>query len=221
MRALPSAALLALLLAAGVHSASSARSGSAVGCTRRIYVTFFVYSTFPPPRNTRCWSYERPPQNLGRWHICHWDRPTDGSGPNWIYDDTNPVHLPLSAEKANVARCAAGGGPLGYEAMYRKSGRWRRVAPARVRITRFYAETYSSEQAVDDYFAAWQANRGIGRPLINVGPASAGRTYAATYRACRAIGSGTYVGVYSSRPVTAANGKLTAIQKAFKDCTTR
>jgi hypothetical protein len=22
-------------------------------CARRVYVTFFVYSTFPPPRNTR------------------------------------------------------------------------------------------------------------------------------------------------------------------------
>ena len=198
--------------------APAARNAS---CTRRVYVTFFVYSTFPPPRNTRCWSYERPPQSLGRWHICHWDKPTNGKGPNWIYDDTSPGHRPASAETSKVAACARGGGPLGYVAMARKNGAWRRTAPRGVKVTRYYAETYTSEGAVDNAFPAWLAKRSVGAPIVNVGHASLAATYAATYRACRAIPRSTYMGIYSSTPVTAGNGKRAEIQKALNACTTR
>src|SRR2546430_13733559 len=107
-----------------------APAAQTTACARLVYVTFFVYSTFPPPRNTRCWSYERPPQSLGRWHICHWDKPTNGKGANWIYDDTSPAHRPASSERAKVAACARGGGPLRYVATARKNGAWRRTAPA-------------------------------------------------------------------------------------------
>jgi len=190
-------------------------------CTRRVYVTFFVYSTFPAPRNTPCWSYERPPQNLGRWHVCHWGKKTNGVGHNWIYDDTSPGHQPLSLERSKVAACAAGGGPLGYEAMARRNRSWRRLVPPGVTITRFYAETYSREAAVDDQFPAWLAHRSIGQPIVNIGPATPSKTYAAVYRACRAIQPSGYLGVYSSSAVTAANGKLEQLQTALNACTTR
>jgi len=190
-------------------------------CARRVYVTFFVYSTFPPPKNTSCWSYERPPQSLRRWHICHWDKPTTGKGANWIYDDTSPAHRPAGAERRKVAACAHGGGPLGYVAMARKNGAWRRSAPPGVSVNRYYAETYTSEAAVDNAFPAWLAKPSIGAPIVNVGHASLSATYAAVYRACRAIPRSTYLGIYSSTPVTASNGKAGQVQKALNACTSK
>ena len=215
------ALVTALALAVLVLQLRPAPAARQAGCAKRVYVTFFVYSTFPPPKNTPCWSYERPPQNLARWHICHWNKPTNGSGSSWIYDDTSPAHRPARAESVKVAKCASSGGPLGYEAMARKNGVWRRVVPRGVTITRFYAETYSGESTVADYFGAWLARPSIGSPVVNIGPASLSATYGSIFRACRAIAPGVYMGVYSSRPVTAANGKLTQLQKALNACTTR
>ena len=88
-----------------------------------------------------------------------------------------------------------------------------------LRVTRYYAETYTSEASVDNAFPAWLAKRSIGAPIVNVGHASLSATYAATYRACRAIPRSTYLGIYSSTPVTAANGKLGQVQKALVACT--
>jgi hypothetical protein len=196
-------------------------SAKAASCKKRVFVTFFVYSFLPAPSSNGCWSYERPPQAPGRWHICHWDKPRTGSGSNWVYDDTSPKHVPLRAEKTKIASCAAGGGPLGYEVMARRNGAWRKAIPRGVAIRRFYAETYSGDSAVADYFRFWAANRRIGRPVINLGPASITSTYGATYRVCRSIQSGTYLGIYSATPVSRANGKLPQVQKALNACTTR
>jgi hypothetical protein len=102
--------------------------------------------------------------------------------------------------------------------MARRNGAWRRATPAGVRITRFYAETYSGESAVDDYFRLW-AKPSIGRPVINIGPASPGTTYSAVFRLCRSVRSGMYIGIYSKTPVSRANGKLTQVQNALNACT--
>jgi hypothetical protein len=141
-----------------------------------------------------------------------------GSGANWLYDDTSPRHA-LRRETAKIASCAAGRGGLAYEAMARRNGAWRRTAPPGVRITRFYAETYSGDRAVDDHFRLWAANPSIGRPVINIGPASPGTTYSAVFHLCRSVRPGGYIGIYSKTSVSPANGKLTQVQAALNACT--
>jgi hypothetical protein len=223
MHRLSRAAALALVIAAGTSAAtglgaSAARTASSATCRRQVYVTFFVYAFLPRPATNRCWRYERLPQSPRAWHICHWDRPASGSGPNWLYDDTSPRHAPRR-ESSKIANCAAGRGGLGYEAMARRNGAWRKAAPAGVRITRFYVETYSGENAVEDYFRLWAANPSIGRPVINIGPASPGSTYSAVFHLCRSVRSGSYIGIYSKTPVSPANGKLAQVQNALNACT--
>lgn len=222
MYRLSRAAALALTVAAVILattwlSFSPARTADAATCQRQVYVTFIVYSFLPRPASNGCWRYERPRQARRAWHICHWDKPASGSGPNWLYDDTSPRHA-LRTERSKIANCAAGRGGLGYEAMARRNGAWRRAAPAGVRI-RFYAETYSGDGTVDDYFPLWAANPSIGRPLINIGPASPGTTYSAVLHLCRSVRSGRYIGIYSKTPVSPANGKLAQVQNALDACT--
>lgn len=216
-------AALGLAVAAGPLAATGLGSApapiaNAAACKRQVNVTFFVYSFMPRAASNRCWRFERLPQAPRAWRICHWDRPPTGSGANWLYDDTSPRHA-LRAERSKIAGCAAGRGGLAYEAMARRNGAWRRAAPAGVRITRFYAETYSGEGAVDDYLRLWAAHPSVGRPVINIGPASPGTTYASVFHLCRSVRSGTYIGIYSKTRVSPANGKLTQVQNALNACT--
>jgi hypothetical protein len=205
-------------LAALALSSSPAHTAHAATCKRQVTVTFFVYSFMPRPASNGCWRFERPVQASKAWHICHWNKPASGAGANWLYDDTSPRHA-LSTEMSKVAGCAAGHGGLGYEAMARRNGSWRKVAPPGVRITRFYAEVYSGDGAVDDYLSTWAANPSIGRPVINIGPASPGATYSAVFHLCRSVRSGKYIGIYSKTAVSPANGKLAQVQKALNACT--
>jgi hypothetical protein len=75
--------------------------------------------------------------------------------------------------------------------------------------------------AVDDYFRFWAANPSIGRPVINIGPASSARTYSAVLRECRSVRSGRYIGIYSKTPVSRKGGKLTQVRAALNACTSR
>lgn len=225
MRRLSRVPALALAVAAGPVAAtglssSTAPAANAATCHRQVYVTLFVYSFLPRPASNRCWRYARLPQSLRAWRVCHWEGPASGSGPNWLYDDTSPRHA-LRTERSKIANCAAGRAGLGYEAMARRNGAWRRAAPAGVQTNRFYAETYSGDTAVDDYFRLWAANPSIGRPVINIGPASPGTTYSAVFHLCRSVRSGRYIGIYSKTPVSPANGKLTRVENALNACTSR
>jgi hypothetical protein len=211
-------AVAGLALAAAALSSSPSHTARAATCKRHVTVTFFVYSFMPRPATNGCWRFERPVQARKAWHICHWDKPASGAGANWLYDDTSPRHA-LSAERSKIAGCAAGHGGLGYEAMARRNGAWRRVSPPGVRITRFYAEAYSGDGAVDDYLGIWAKNPSVGRPVINIGPASPGTTYSAVFHLCRSVRSGKYIGVYSKKPVSRANGKLAQVQNALNACT--
>lgn len=186
-----------------------------IACSRTVLVTFAVYAFMPTPVSNGCWSYERVVQ--GNWHICHYNGSVSGTGPRWVYDDTSPLH-DLSTENSLILSCAAGHSS-GYEFMARRNGAWRKLNPNGV-VTRFYAETYSSDSAVNDYWSAWTANTGIGRPMINVGPASNATAQSVTEMVCRSVSSGTYIGIYASSEVSTANGKLNAIQTALNACTT-
>lgn|GEM_PF-6935840 len=152
----------------------------------------------------------------GNWHICHYDGRVSGTGPRWVYDDTSPLH-DLSTETSRILNCAAGRSS-GYKFMARRNGAWRKLNPNGV-VTRFYAETYSSDSTVNDYWSAWTANTGIGRPMINVGPASNATAQSVTEFVCRSVSSGTYIGIYSSSEVSPNNGKLNAIQNGLNACT--
>jgi hypothetical protein len=196
-------------------TATTADFQAAAACTRRVYVTFAVYSYMPLPSSNGCWSYERVVQ--GNWQICHYDGRVSGSGRRWVYDDTSPLHN-LGIETSRITSCASGRS-YGYEFMARRNGAWRKLNPNGV-VTRFFAETYSSNSTVNDYWSYWVANPGIGRPMINVGPASNATARSETEKVCRSVSSNTYIGIYSSSAVSPGNGKLTAIQNGLNACTT-
>ena len=130
-------------------------------------MTFAVYSYLPRPRSNGCWSYERVVQ--ANWRIRHYDGSVSGTGRNWVYDDTSPLH-DLRTETSRITSSASGRS-YGYDFMARRNGAWRRLDLNGV-VTRFFAETYSSDSTVNDYWSYWVANPRIGRPMINVGPAS-------------------------------------------------
>ena len=209
--------VLAALASALAGAGGSASPAAAVTCTHRVSVTFIVYSAMPLPGGNGCWPSERVVQ--ARWHICHYDGTTRGTDETkWVYDDTSPAHT-LSLERARIAGCGAGRS-YGYEYMARRNGAWRKLDPGGV-VDRFYAELYSSEFTVDDLFGLWSRNRGIGRPTINIGHATNARTRTAVARVCNAVASRSYISIYSSKPVTPQNGKLTAVVRALNACTTR
>ena len=209
-------ALVSFAVALGL-AGGSAPPAAAATCTHRVSVTFIVYSAMPLPKGNGCWPSERVVQ--AGWHICHYDGSTRGTDPaKWVYDDTSPVHN-FALERARIAGCAAGRS-YGYEYLARRNGAWRKLNPAGV-VDRFYAELYSSEFTVDDLYGLWSRNRGIGRPTINIGHATNARTRTAVARVCHAVASRSYISIYSSRPVTPQNGKLTAVVNALNACTTR
>jgi len=129
----------------GVRS-TPARSDEVQPLAKCIYVTFLMYRYLGSPVATGCWRFERPVQ--AHWKRCHPpthpQHPGAGSGPNWLYDDTNPEHNPAT-ETSEISACAKGNTGIGYVMMARRLGYWRRTSPAGVTVTRFYAETYSSE----------------------------------------------------------------------------
>ncbi len=214
LRAVLALAAVAFALA---WAGGSAAPASAATCTHRVSVTFIVYSAMPLPKGNGCWPSERVVQ--AGWHICHYDGTTRGADPvRWVYDDTSPAHT-LSLERARIAGCGAGRS-YGYEYLARRGGAWRKLNPDGV-VDRFYAELYSSEFTVDDLFGLWSRNRGIGRPTINIGRATNARTRTAVARVCNAVAPRSYISIYSSRPVTPQNGKLTAVVAALNACTTR
>ena len=177
-------------------------------------MTFAVYSYLPRPRSNGCWSYERVVQ--ANWRIRHYDGSVSGTGRNWVYDDTSPLH-DLRTETSRITSSASGRS-YGYDFMARRNGAWRRLDLNGV-VTRFFAETYSSDSTVNDYWSYWVANPRIGRPMINVGPASNATVRAVTERVCRSVASSTYIGIYSSSEVSLRNRKLTAIQNGLNACT--
>jgi hypothetical protein len=209
--------VLAVVSCALAWAGGTASPAAAATCTHRVSVTFIVYSAMPLPKGNGCWPSERVVQ--AGWHICHYDGTTRGADPvKWVYDDTSPAHT-LSLERARIVGCGAGRS-YGYEYMARRNGAWRKLNPGGV-VDRFYAELYSSEFTVDDLFGIWSRNRGIGRPTINIGHATNARTRSAVARVCNAVASRSYISIYSSRPVTPQNGKLTAVVAALNACTTR
>jgi hypothetical protein len=214
-------AVLAILafLVAGLPATSALSQEAPEPLARCINVTFLIYSYIGTPTPTGCWRYERPVQ--ANWKRCHWlghpQNPGAGSGPNWLYDDTNPEHNPAGTESAEITACAKGNNGLGYVMMARRHDQWRRTQPAGVTVTRFYAETYSGESQTNDFLSKWEANPSIGRPMLNIGPAATEAAVESAISAvCTRIAADTYMGVYSSREIH--DNKLHWINVALNRC---
>ena len=211
------ALLAAAALVAGGTNLATAPKARAVTCIRHVSVTFFVYSSMPTPTSNGCWNFERPVQ--ANWYFVRTDGYTSGDPSNyrWWYDDTNPQH-DLTTDNNRILQ-AASGRSYGYELMAYRNSAWRKLNPNGV-VTRFYAEIYSGEGAVNDYYNVWTSNTAIGRPVINIGPISGSATTSAVRTMCQEVSSGTYIGIYSSQPVDSSNGQLAAVQAGLNDCTT-
>jgi len=133
-----------------------------------------------------------------------------------LYDDTNPEHV-LSTETSEISACAKGNSGIAYVMMARRLGYWRGTTPSGVTVTRFYAETYSSEDYANNYLVYWEADPSIGRPMLNIGPANTeAAVEAAVSAVCSRIAGNTYMGIYSGREVDAT--KLRWIESALDRC---
>jgi hypothetical protein len=129
-------------------------------------------------------------------------------GPNWVYDDTNGTHNPARLESAGIAYCAVGAyissavnleGPgKGY--VYTAPGHWPKRAPARLHVTRYYAELYtSSEPDPNEFPSGWSH----GSPVVNVSlryPRVAGNVYKYVHSVCKKLTSNAWMSVWSDAP---------------------
>jgi hypothetical protein len=234
---------------AGQQEGPIAPVSTAVACTRNVTVLIQVYQFFSEPSSNGCWGYNRSYQNAGQgmnnWTICLRDGSHLGSGPNHVYDDTSPAQA-LSGENSRINGC----GNLYGEDMARRSQLtsenwctnhgypnpcWRRNA-ASVSVARYFAELYSDDSSVDNYYPAWTAT-GNGanptnsfgiwniRPIVfnNVGTTST--LFNKVVGMCQiAAAHGGYFSIYAG---AAVSGALTVTQtdvntfsSAMNSCTT-
>jgi hypothetical protein len=226
------AALAALALVTSVANAAAGpqrvhRTKRITACTRSVTVLIQVYQFFSQPTSNGCWGYNRSYQNAGQgnglWTICKADGTKIGSGPNRVFDDTSPAHS-LSSETSYINGC----GNLYGEDMYRgyQNGEnwcsnhgypnpcWRRNSGTVVSVSRYFAELYSGDGAVDDYYSVWTAT-GYGanpsnsfgiwniRPLIFNAQGSSFPLYNKVIGMCQfAAAHGGYFSIYAG----ASNG---------------
>jgi hypothetical protein len=203
---------------------------TALSCTRSVTVLIQVYQFFSEPVSNGCWGYNRSWQNAGKgnntWKICRGDGVVFGSGVNRVFDDTSPANA-LSTETSLINSC----GNLYAEDMARRSGSWcgsngypspcwRRNAGTVVSVSRYLAELYSGDGAVDDQYSYWTAT-GYGanpsnsfgiwniRPLVFNNVLTTTPLYNKIISACQiAAAHGGYFGIYAA----AASGSLTTSQ---------
>ncbi|HEY8078520.1 MAG TPA: hypothetical protein VIF62_30530 [Labilithrix sp.] len=144
----------------------------------------------------------------------------NASAPNFAYDDTNPDHV-LSQETTFLSQCASGATGIGFEYMaYR--GAWRLLAQPKV--VAYFEELYSSDLAVDDYLAHWDANVNgkATSPMINFGPNDATKIRTSGLTMCNKVPDGGYFGMYDGdweNPMADSDARAVALGTALNDCT--
>lgn len=154
-------------------------------CAKVIVVNFIVYGSMSAPVSNGCWAFNRIPQNAGggsnTFTICHGDGTKNGTGPNKVFDDTNPAN-PLSGESSDISGC---GSTIYAEYMARRTQSsenwcsnhsfgticWRENTGG-VSITRYFAELYSqSETSALEYSSFWPGDGSSGsRPTMDINP---------------------------------------------------
>ncbi len=223
------------------------------GCNKVVYVLFMLYQGDPfsstdTSRLNGCWAYTSPKQlsQSPGWLTCVWDHNFNGTGPNWVYDDTNNViHSPWpDSDNGNITDCASRArevgccykltawnsrtsptgaiGGFGYELMAWNSG-WAPTNPG-VSINNYFAEIYTGSCPRDCYLSYWSS--AIGRPMMNASAYPGSTTnpdqselYGEVLRICQAIGGQTYMGIYANTKVNDENGSMIPIIDALNNCT--
>lgn len=139
---------------------------------------------------------------------------------SYAYDDTHPTR-PLSQDQSFLAQCSSGATGTGFEYMAYRGG-WRLLTAPR--IDAYFAELYSSDATIDDYYALWQTTISghTVSPMINIGPHDAATIESSGLKMCNRVATHGYFGVYNAawqEGMTSTDARAVAIAKALNACT--
>jgi hypothetical protein len=142
-----------------------------------------------------------------------------------VYDDTNPFRHDLVNETRIMKECSVGH-KIGIEYMAVHAGIWRKIVlPSPIKIMSYWAELYSGEYEVYDYFDAWTQNVSLGSPMINIGRGPNNTFLSqAIANVCRHLGNdkpaGASLGIYTDTPLNVSSGLIPMLVEALNNCTT-
>lgn len=242
-----SLAIAAIALVAATVGLQPHRAAAAT-CFHSVTLNFITYGYTDPLTNynpgPRCWGYNRLRQNTSTFTICsRVSGTTYGTGPNRVYDDTNP-NIPLSTDQSYIQSCVSlpwpdANGGLYAEYMAPRSSTcstscWREVS-AGYPVKTYYAELYAGADRVANLFSNWQnyTQSGIGpgtvAGTINISPFIY-QYYNGLYHdwsalsnwivnLCNATPSGNYLSVYGGGGMTVAGTAEQTIINAMNSCT--
>jgi hypothetical protein len=146
----------------------------AATCTKgSLVLNFITYgytdplTNYSPAPNT-CWGYNRLVQNTSTFEICAYPSGgLTGSGPNRVFDDTNPTNNHTS-EGSALNTCKNNSPPQGsvyaeYLGVNSSQGSscttncwYKDTDSGAVSVKKFYAETYADQTHVANMFTNWQ-----------------------------------------------------------------
>jgi hypothetical protein len=144
----------------------------------------------------------------------------NGNAASYAYDDTNPTR-PLADDQSFLAKCSAGATGTGFEYMAYRGG-WRLLTAPH--LVAYFAELYSSDQAIADSYSLWQTTISghTVSPMINIGPHDPATIEGSALKMCNRTPSRGYFGVYNAawrEGMAATDARAVAIAKALNTCT--
>lgn len=168
-----------------------------------------------------------------QWRKCSTSNYVVGNpnAPNWAFDDSNP-NAPLSQDQTFLQQCAAGSTGEGFEYLAYRGG-WRLMFPA-THLKAFFAEVYTSDDAVDDLWSqpgVYSGNSQLANhtvyPMINIGPRNPPSNVATVVEngalsMCKTVKDGGMLGVYVGEwnlPMPSSDPRILALAKALDTCT--
>lgn len=140
--------------------------------------------------------------------------------PNYAFDDTNP-NAPLSSDQSFLGQCSFGAAGDGFEYMaYR--GSWRLLTAPH--INAYFAELYSTDQMIDDYFGLWPTTLSgqTVSPMINIGPNDPPTIKSSALKMCQRVADHGYFGVYNGAykiGMGPTDARALALVAALDSCT--
>lgn len=203
-------------------------------CSKTIVVNFIVYGSMAAPVSNGCWAYNRIPQNAGvgsnTFTICNANGNITGSGPNKVFDDTNPANS-LSTESSRISGC---GSTIYAEYMARRTQSsenwcsnhgfgticWRENTGG-VSITRYFAELYgATESSALEYASYWPGDGSSGsRPTMDINPDKGNQSAidSDVGWTCGQTPDGAYMSIYGSNGLSSTDENY--IQGELNSCT--
>lgn len=140
--------------------------------------------------------------------------------PNYAFDDTNP-NAPLSSDQSFLGQCSSGAAGDGFEYMaYR--GSWRLLTAPHIKA--YFAELYSTDQTIDDYYGLWPTTLSgqTVSPMINIGPNDPPTIKSSALKMCQRVADHGYFGVYNGAykiGMGPTDARALALVAALDDCT--